>query len=1593
MYIFASESINPMTKPIITIILSFFALTLWADDSGKCGNDLIWTYVEETKTLTISGSGAMPNNKNALMEEYPWFYTVYDKTEKVVIEDGVTSIGDGAFYLFSKLTSIEIPNSVKRIGYGAFGSCTSLTSFVLPSSVETLDKEVFYDCRNLTSLIVDGANSVFDSRGSCNAIIKTENNELIQGCATTVIPSDVIRIGNGAFSGCYGLTSITIPQSVSTIGSHAFSGCIQLTSIEIPSSMNGIGEGVFTGCSSMVSVTLPNTITSIGSYAFMECSSLTSIEIPSSVTFINIYAFAHCSSLTSVEIPGNVKELAQGAFQSCKGLQTVKIADGVTTLKYNVFKDCDNLTSVEIAGSVKEIGQGAFQNCSSLTSVKIADGTTTLYNSVFKDCVNLASIEIPTSVTSVGTGIFDNTAWLANHPDGVVYAGNFAYQYKGTMPNNADIELREGTTGITERIFQNCKGMRSIIIPNSVTTIGNYAFFNCTGLSSIEIPKSVTVIGNGAFDSCEGIKTVRIERNTQQIGGNAFAGLYNLTDFYCLVEQVPTTGSLAFDETSDHATLHVPASALDAYKSAAQWNEFKDIVAMTDENTGDDNTEKGIAIDATNFTDDNFRNWVLSQEYGADGVLTNEELKNVTSINISRLDIHNLKGIEYFIALKDLNCMTNRVTSLDLSKNTSLEKLECVGNRMTTINLLNNKKLRFLNCGGNSLTSLDVSNCTELDTLACADNSLISLDVSKNIKMRCLECYSNQLTALDLSNNMALNRLQCNNNQLTTLDVSKNTALTILVCSQNLLTTLDVTKNSALTTLSCMDNKLKTLYMSDNKSLKWLFCFNNQLTSLDVSGCPALKSLGCNDNQLTTLNLSGCSALVDVNCYSNQLTTLDLSENTALTTLFCFHNQIKGTGMDLLVESLPTVSKGSLNVMYFENEQNVMTTTQVAAAKAKGWTSYILTYSLSEEYAGIEDEQDDYLPFVEEGKVWQTFSSHLSSKGYKVKCYFSGEEIKGGKTYSVMYGQKEKETPYRIGLYREENKKVYEYNEESGTEYVIYDFSLKVGDEFTSTIPFVRRFRVESEGEKVVNGYHLRTLRLVSEDPDYNHGLYWIEGLGGEDGPFGGLDSERPGSQRVDIAYVQYINSNFTYLPFYFFDINHEWHGAPALLGEKNNEAYEEVGLKYEIIGSRLHVYGYIWASPGSSNYLFFKEEETDDPMSPLLRVEREYTNAVLTLNMGVYYIDLYSSEYGMYYNYKVVDEFGEHDVVNRNYEYRPFVEDGKAWKVGALNSGNPVQFVEYYYFDGDTIINGKTCKQMMCQQYVNPEDPDYAIVMQYPLLQYVGAWYEEDKKVYFYNANNKQMRLMYDFSLDDNGLFHFFDFQYVVGPKQTGGINGFKGVYREVWECGDGGNTFQCAPWMEGVGLVYGPPTTNVFNVELADPAWYLMSCTVGDEVIYCNSEVDDPFNMGAKKRRFDFNHTIKTQPKTPRRAGELDGLYGEYNDQLLDVKLNTLDEAYLVRITDKSDKVVYEKTINAGNIVALNIDISDYPEGQYIVTIDNSKETFTGEFEIMANAIEETPSDSPSMGRGIYNLQGKRISVPQKGINIIGGKKVWVR
>ena len=209
-----------------------------------------------------------------------------------------------------------------------------------------------------------------------------------------------------------------------------------------------------------------------------------------------------------------------------------------------------------------------------------------------------------------------------------------------------------------------------------------------------------------------------------------------------------------------------------------------------------------------------------------------EKIAAITELDVSgtyenRGTLTSLQGIEYFESLTELYCLSNQLTSLDVSGCTALT---------------------YLNCGSNQLTSLDVSANTALTELYCLSNQLTSLDVSANTALTVLDCSSNSLTSLDVSANTALTELWCGYNQLTSLDVSANTALTELWCGYNQLTSLDVSANTALTTLWCYYNQLESLDVSANTALMVLECDDNQLTSLDVSANTALTFLECEDN-------------------------------------------------------------------------------------------------------------------------------------------------------------------------------------------------------------------------------------------------------------------------------------------------------------------------------------------------------------------------------------------------------------------------------------------------------------------------------------------------------------------------------------------------------------------------------------------------------------------------------------------------------------------------------------------------------------------------------------------------------------------------
>ena len=684
-----------------------------------------------------------------------------------------------------------------------------------------------------------------------------------------------------------------------------------------------------------------------------------------------------------------------------------------------------------------------------------------------------------------------------------------------------------------------------------------------------------------------------------------------------------------------------------------------------------------------------------------------------------------------------------------------------------------------------------------------------------------------------------------------------------------------------------------------------------------------------------------------------------------------------------------------------------------------------------------QETQNDYLPFVEGGKQWLVVipyayeningSPYYGCSHSKYRMY---EEVeRNGKTYlhaaRILIAECENQ---EAGLYREENRRVYKYDEATGKDIMMYDFSLKEGDTFTYEFGFDQPVNCKvlkqgwlTDGPKIAtsstlvadtletNYRWLRTWTIGRENGagGYDEVATWVECIGALENVFGMIDN---GYMKFDsnLAYVVRKDNETgygknDYLPFSFYTI--PMHGCNMPTGKSHAE-YDDKRhhLTYELEGNRLHIYGDVYTQYTSNNYAFICERPTEDPLVHEISLT-PWEVSPDTETMGYYHTDFYVPDFDPNMNYIVLDSDGEEQpVINKTPKmaYRPMIEDGKVWKVGAVNSGNPAQWVEYYYFDGDTIIDGKTCKQMMRQRYISPDFPEYDIYSQHPSLYYVGAWYEEDKKVYFYDASTKQLgprrELMYDFSLEPYDTLQINNQQYIIGSRETGGIKGFKGVYRAVFSCSDENSIrsdIWFARWLEGVGGINGP-LTNIIDGQLADPAWFLMSCTVGDEVIYLNDEFEDgatPELSNAPKSRFDFTHIIKDKPKAPKRRGADQSIYGEYNNMQLGINLDPIDDAYLIRITNEAGKVVYEKAINAGNIVALNIDISAYPKDRYMVTVENSRESFTGQFDTIVTGIVEVRSKKFESRDGIYNLQGQRIGSLQKGLNIVNGRKVMVK
>ena len=488
-----------------------------------------------------------------------------EEVKEVNIPDGLTSIGNYAFYKCGDLTSITIPESVTSIGAYTFYGCNGLTSITIPQSVTSIGSSAFNGC-NLESVKVMTSNpptigssgfdySTYNSaildvpQSSLNAYLSTTWNNFknidADGYNTSRTYEDGVfkyrLIENPAnreailIAGDYSeLTEGTVPQrftdesdpanltryEVVAIGPDAFKNCTNLKSLSFNSrsTINSIGSSAFEGCSSLTSISFPNTVKTIEQNAFRNCSSLTEISLPLALTSIEDYAFSN-SGLSEINFNDALETIGAYAFNGTN-LTEVNLNDKITSLAKYTFADCKNLKSVSLNDGLVKIGEYVFNGCSNLASISIPESVEEIGYRAFYDCTSLKTADFA-SVADVCKIKFENA-----YSNPIYYAEKLHINGEEVT----ELEIPQTVTEIGNYAFYNCAGLTKVVIPNSVTSLGNSVFSNCVGLTKAVIPNSVTSLGNYVFNNCVGLTTVVIPNSVTSLGYYAFYNCSGLTD-------------------------------------------------------------------------------------------------------------------------------------------------------------------------------------------------------------------------------------------------------------------------------------------------------------------------------------------------------------------------------------------------------------------------------------------------------------------------------------------------------------------------------------------------------------------------------------------------------------------------------------------------------------------------------------------------------------------------------------------------------------------------------------------------------------------------------------------------------------------------------------------------------------------------------------------------------------------------------------------------------------------------------------------------------------------------------------------------------
>ncbi len=487
----------------------------------------LWTTIVLPKTLTEIGNRAF-RGCNQLRE--------------VTLPEKVSEIGEEAFESCSQLEEITLPDGLQIVRRDTFFQCASLRKVVIPDSVTSIDRRAFSQCTSLSDLILPNRLTSIGSSAfsSCFSLSHVR------------LPNGLKNIASSTFSNCSSLAEVTIPISVETIEASAFRQCAQLSHVDLPERLKSIRGEAFRACSSLTEVLLPGSVDDLGDRVFMDCSNLKHVTLSPGTPFISEMMFTGCISLENAVVPDGVEFIGRSAFKGCTSLARVTIPGSVETIGDSAFSNCEALENLDIAEGVQSIGAVAFSACTKLVSVTIPDSIATIGRNAFYQCMNLVTVHLGSGLRSVGSNAFSGTAIQFFEENNLKYL----------------------TSTVSAFLVDGSIASGHVVIPSELSSLpvrSINAFRDNTMITSIMIPDSVTRIGESALSGCRALAYAAVSASVKEIEPFAFNNTVSLREIAFYGEAPEVSG--AFSRLPIGAKVYVSANHLDSYGGlGSEWH-------------------------------------------------------------------------------------------------------------------------------------------------------------------------------------------------------------------------------------------------------------------------------------------------------------------------------------------------------------------------------------------------------------------------------------------------------------------------------------------------------------------------------------------------------------------------------------------------------------------------------------------------------------------------------------------------------------------------------------------------------------------------------------------------------------------------------------------------------------------------------------------------------------------------------------------------------------------------------------------------------------------------------------------------------------